>query len=47
MTGHNLSLLRQETGANMLNISQTMVKEVLGQKKAIVPSEEAWRVGYL
>ena len=47
VTGRNLHLLRQETGANVLNISQMMVKEALGQKKAIVPSEEAWRVGYL
>ena len=47
VTGSNLEYLRWETGMDPLGNALAKVKEALGRKKATIPEDEKWRVGYL
>ena len=46
-TGSNLNLLRSETGLDTLSTSLDKVKMVLGQRLAVVPDSDTWRIKYL
>ena len=47
VTGSSLEFLRWEIEMDPLGNALAKVKEVLGKKKATIPVEEKWRVGYL